>query len=245
MKTAEIAKQIEQHEALQAKVQQSQSSHAQQITDYESQRQGLFVAARAHGDAEAQKQLRDLAGKIEDVRREEREDAAAIEEIAKKLCGLYADFALAKRQDERRQLRQLIMKRAESNRPARIVQMVRALEAEVASWTEDKREIIAAAGAFDSRLGNVAAAVLNTYTEPVRINYGATEFLERFGTKGRIPFDQVAEALQEDSNGRTPYDEVAEAPPVPAAAPAAEPPVDVAGSYVIRRQPQEKRTITL
>ncbi len=191
MKTEQIKRQINEADALLAKVEQSRSGHAAAIADYERQRQGLVVAARARGNADAQQQMRQLADKISDERRDENEDASAVAQISSELSLLRSDLAKAEREDRRRELRKLITDCAAANREGRIVEQVRALEGEVESWRADKRAIALALVQFDGRLRGADGGG----NEPVRVDYGTKADLQRFAANAPRIFTSALAAL--------------------------------------------------
>jgi len=192
----QMEKEVGQWESALAGISETRNAARLHITDLERKRQELALAARVDKDSAAQKTLHEIEAEIQKARREDGHDEAAAGEVEKKLQVLRPAMALAKRLAEREQLRKFVASRADLDRPARIVKLVRYLEAELAGWTADKAAVAAALNKFDPRLARIASALTGSFVEPVRIEYGPNQALDTFGRGARSIFDQALAAIE-------------------------------------------------
>jgi hypothetical protein len=192
---AELETEVGRWESALAGISETRAAARVHIAGLERKRQELALSARVDKNSAAQKTLHEIEAEIGKARREDGHDEAAVAEIEKKLQVLRPALALAKRLAEREQLRKFVAARADLDRPARIVKLVRDIEAEVAGWTADKAAVSAALNKFDPRLHTVGDGLASSFVEPVRIEYGTNQALDTFGRgAGRI-FDQALDAI--------------------------------------------------
>jgi hypothetical protein len=191
-----MEKEIGQWESALAGIHETREAARLHITDLERKRQELALAARVDKNSAAQKTLHEIETELVMAHREDGHDDAAVAEIEKKLQVLRPALALAKKLAQREQLRKFIASRADRDRPARIVKLVRDLEADLAGWTADKAAVAAALAQFDSRLDTVGRVLPAAFVEPVRIDYGTNQALETFGRGAVRVFDQALAAVE-------------------------------------------------
>lgn len=194
MKVTEIKKQIQEQEQILRNLEEQHKALDQQVAGLEAERREHAVPAHVHGNEEAQRALREISGQLQTAQHEHRDVSLAIEQTKNKLTPLRTSLALAERMAERDRVREFVKVRAQREHPARIVELVRLLEAELHAWNTDRAEIDRALVDFDPRFKGHSLSA--RWREPVRIDYGRRELFERFETAGPLSLQRALLAIE-------------------------------------------------
>ncbi|MBZ5627726.1 MAG: hypothetical protein LAO06_02555 [Acidobacteriia bacterium] len=134
------------------RLQKSRAAGREHIAQLEAERRGYLVAARSGEDPAARERLHMVGAEIEIARRGDRDDEAAIAEVAEKLADLNAAFKAAEWEERRASIRAAIGARLDGKRERRVTELLRQVDVELSAIVASNQKIGESLRAFDRRL---------------------------------------------------------------------------------------------
>ena len=180
-----------------AKLRDGRAQSRQRQAALEAERSRLVISARAERQTAAQERLSAVHHELEQLAREDRDDAEAIEHMEAQLPDLKVALALASFEEQRATLRAKVTARSKCERERRIVKLAQELEGELEELVHANRELRKEVNDFDLSLASAAQVMAESArhapeAEALRALHGIARFAERVNEN-----QELSERLQQ------------------------------------------------
>jgi chromosome segregation ATPase len=155
MTTKDLAGKVTEAENTLDALQESRRSGAQRLEQIEAERQQYVVAARSGKDSDAQKKLCQLNEDMQNVQRDLRDDEAAIAQTEATLSTLSTTLHLAKMQEYRASMVQMLESRIEQGLEKKATDLLQQLHDVTEAIHESDKKLGSALRAFNNATGEM------------------------------------------------------------------------------------------